>query len=303
MSNVRPLMRYRLAQPVYSVMVVACWLFALSVAHADGEDGFNEKHYQSTFKMVERLLTNSSLALAVAENGKADSDKPTENDARYYFEQAKKAHAAGDKKRAAEMLEKAKKAMFSAGKKAGNSSAHQQKLASDYEKKIDSAKAMLDALKRIHKEKPRGAEGKALEGQIEAGIKEAEQSKQGDDLTRAKLQADAAFLLAKQSVINLRDGDTLVRSLNFANKAEEYHYEIDRNNTHKMLVTLLLAEKLKNPGLKKLVDAQMQEADKFRRQGEAQAAKSQYEEAVKSLEESTKFIIRAIRAAGIYIPG
>ena len=266
---------------------------------------FNEKHYQATYKMVESLLNKSSLALASAQSPDAKSAENGEqaHDARYYFEQAKKAHQAGDKERAAEFLEKAKKAMFSAGKKAGSAKSHQQKLDDDYKKKIESAKAMLDALKRIHKEKPRGEEGVALERQIAEKIDSAEQTRKKSDIASAKQQADAAFLLAKQSVINLRDGDTLVRSLNFATKADEYKYELDRNNTHKMLVTLLLQDKMSNPDIKKRVDAKMQEAAQYRQQAEAKAAKSQFEEAVKLLEESTKYIIHAIRAAGIYIPG
>ena len=38
----------------------------------------------------------------------------------------------------------------------------------------------------------------------------------------------------------MRSGDTLVRSLNFASKEEEYRYEIDRNDTHQMLIKVLV---------------------------------------------------------------
>jgi len=266
---------------------------------ASTPDEFDEKHYQSTYKMVETLINKSSLAVATSQEQSGD----TPQDARYFFEQAKKAHQQGDKQGAAEFLEKAKKAMFSAGKKAGSAESHTQKLSQDFQKKIDSADAMLDALKRIHKEKPRGEEGEQLERQVADKISVAKQSKQQGNIELAKQQADAAFLLAKQSVINLRDGDTLVRSLNFANKAEEYKYELDRNNTHKMLVKLLLQEKMQNADVKKHVDEKMQEAEKYRQQAEAAAGKSQFEEAVGLLEQSTKFIIHAIRAAGIYIPG
>jgi len=259
--------------------------------------GFNEKHYQSTYKMVESLINRSSLASATQAGDEQG------HDARYYFEQAKKAHQAGDKQKASEFLEKAKKAMFSSGKKNGGGKAHQQKLERDFQKKIESAEAMQDALIRIHKEKPRGEEGKQLEQQVADAIDKAKQTKKQGNLPLAKQQADAALLLAKQSVMNLRDGDTLVRSLNFATKEDEYKYEIDRNNTHKMLVKLLLAEKMKNPMIKKRVDAQMEEAAGYRKKAEAAASQKKFEDGVKLLEESTKYVIRAIRAAGIYIPG
>jgi len=263
---------------------------------------FNEKRYQSTYKMVESLIQRSSLA-ATTTSTDAVASGEQEPDARYYFEQAKKAHEQGDKKKASEFLEKAKKAMFSAGKKNGGGKAHQQKLERDFQKRIESAEAMQDALIRIHKEKPRGDEGKQLEQQVADAINKAKETKKQGKLPLAKQQADAALLLAKQSVMNLRDGDTLVRSLNFATKEDEYKYEIDRNNTHKMLVQLLLADKMKNPMIKKRVDEKMEEAAGYRKKAEAAAAKKNFEDGVKLLEESTKYVIHAIRAAGIYIPG
>jgi len=269
----------------------------------DSAAPFNEKHYQSTYKMVESLINKSSIMAASQTPANSADNGETQKDARYYFEQAKKAHEQGDKQRAAELLEQAKKAMFSAGKKAGNSGAHEQKIKQDTDKKIASAEAMLDALKRIHKEKPRGEEGVQLEKQVADKISQSKQSQNQSQNELAKKQADAAFLLAKQSVINLRDGDTLVRSLNFANKEEEYRYELDRNNTHKMLVTLLLQDKMDNPDVKRRVDEKMLEADQFRQKAESAAKQSKFEDAVGLLEESTKYIIHAIRAAGIYIPG
>lgn len=279
------------------------WLYAVwmclflqpLVAVAGSPD--DDQHYQSSLKLVERLLTKSSVAMAVAQSG------DSENDPNYYLQQAKKAHAAGDKKKAMEMLEKAKKAMFKAGKKAGAGKSKQEKLDRDYQKKIESAEAMLDALKRIHKEKPRGEEGEQLEQQVSEKILQAKNAKASGSLTQAKQVADQAFLLARQSVVNLRDGDTLVRSLNFANKEEEYRYELDRNDTHKMLVTLLAKDKMKIPDVKKRVEQRMAKAEGFRQQAETEASARHFDKAVELLEQSTKFIIQAIRAAGIYIPG
>ena len=41
----------------------------------------------------------------------------------------------------------------------------------------------------------------------------------------------------------LRGGDTLVRTLTFESKEEEYAYELDRNETHEMLLRVLVEER------------------------------------------------------------
>jgi cellobiose-specific phosphotransferase system component IIA len=55
--------------------------------------------------------------------------------------------------------------------------------------------------------------------------------------------------------------------------------------------------------LARLVDMNMKIADDLRSQALDQAEQGDFDAAVKTLENSTGQIIRAIRAAGIYIPG
>jgi endonuclease III len=107
----------------------------------------------------------------------------------------------------------------------------------------------------------------------------------------------------KVAVDGVRDGETLVRSLNFANKEEEYHYELDRNDTHLMLVRVLLDEKMKDQRISGQVEPFLEEAGMLRRQAEEQADAGEFEKAVSTLEESTRQVTRAIRSAGIFIPG
>lgn len=259
-------------------------------------------HYEANFKLVEMLLTKSSVAAAVnvANQEPGSEQEPT---AQYYFEKAKDAHKAGNKPLAAEYLEKAKKAMLSAGRKVGAKSSHDEKLRKDYQKRVASTESILDALKRVNQEKQPAVDGNRIEQQISAQLAVAEQFFKAGDLDKANQQANSTFLLAKQSMINLRDGDTLVRSLNFANKEEEYRYELDRNATHKLLVTLLLQDKLSEPTVKAQVDQHMASAESLRADAAAQAKSGGFELAVQTLEKSTQKIIHAIRAAGIYIPG
>ena len=122
--------------------------------------------------------------------------------------------------------------------------------------------------------------------------------------TAGRKALDEAYVAIKVAIENLRGGDTLVRTLSFATKQEEYHYELDRNDSHRMLVTVLLKEKMDaSEGVKKIVQMFMEKSLDLREQAEQIAATGDFDTAVNKLEESTGQIVRAIRGAGIYIPG
>jgi hypothetical protein len=92
--------------------------------------------------------------------------------------------------------------------------------------------------------------------------------------------------------------------LAFASAREEYEYEIDRNETHRMLITVLLADRKDATGaISSDVKALTDKATALRREAEARAAIGDHAGAVKVLEESTRDLVRAIRSGGIYIPG
>jgi len=94
-----------------------------------------------------------------------------------------------------------------------------------------------------------------------------------------------------------------VRSLSFTSKEEEYRYEIDRNDTHRMLVTVLLQDKRGAAGVDAMVERSTLAAAALRKAADEQAARREFDAAVKTLEDSTRELVRAIRAAGVYIPG
>jgi hypothetical protein len=94
-----------------------------------------------------------------------------------------------------------------------------------------------------------------------------------------------------------------VRSLNFANKEEEYNYEIDRNDTHQMLIKVLLEGRRDMPGVESMVSGRVERARQVRTQAEQAAARGDHAAGIKLLEESTGELVKAIRSAGVYIPG
>ncbi len=257
---------------------------------------------EQNLMLAQTLITKSSIAKQVLASQDVEA-KSLQEQAQEYFDKARKASEAGDKEAAKKYINKAKLTMFKAGQKLGNKKSASAKAKQDYEHRYKNVESLFTALQRINKENGRSEKGDKAEEVVKSKMQEAQQTFDKGDVGKAKELIDSAFLSARSSLVELRDGDTLVRSLNFANKEEEYHYEVDRNDTHKMLVSVLLEEKMKNPKTAARVNENMDKAEVLRAEAEQLAKAEKYAEAVEALENSTKQIIRAIRAAGIYIPG
>ena len=138
---------------------------------------------------------------------------------------------------------------------------------------------------------------------VDVLVARASDLEQAGRLDEARRGLDAAYEIAKGAIEELRGGDTLVRTLEFATKEEEYAYELDRNDTHQMLITVLVQEKRASAGVDRMVSTYVERADALRAQAERQAGAGDYAGAVATLEQSTKELVRAIRSAGVYIPG
>jgi hypothetical protein len=162
---------------------------------------------------------------------------------------------------------------------------------------------LLDAQKRIAAEKNAGPRAGELSQRIESLIAQADEMARGGRMADARRTLDDAYMAVRAAIGGMRGGETVVRSLNFANKEEEYRYEVDRNDTHRMLVQVLLKDKRGAAGVDAMVDQSLVASAKLRTQADEQASRREHEAAVKTLEESTRELVKAIRGAGVYIPG
>ena len=218
--------------------------------------------------------------------------------ARELHEQARQAFAAGDLEKTAGLLDASARTMFEAVRLAAPAQVTEGKQRADYQARRDATQALIEAQKRISVEK--GGPGAAEPArQAEALLAEADRMAAAGQLVQARRTLDHAYLTVKVAIGNQREGDTLVRSLSFATAADEYAYEIDRNETHRMLVHLLL----KDRGVDTNVQQALATAARLRAQAEGEAARSDHRGAIHTLEDSTRELVKAIRAAGVYIPG
>ncbi|WP_246265665.1 hypothetical protein [Aromatoleum diolicum] len=254
------------------------------------------------FESVGTLIEKSTAANQIESSGEAAAIEKR-NSAKELYGKAKAAFEAGDLANASALLSSASKTMFDAARLAAPESVTSKKVETDYKNKLESVRALLSAQKRIATEKSNVKESQESSKQIESLIAEAERKAAAGQFPSARTTLEQAYLLAKASVSSMRSGDTLVRSLNFATKEEEYHYEIDRNETHKMLVKVLLEDKLGDAPMSPRVTEFLTSAGALRGEAEAAASRKDFEAGIKLLEQSTSELVKAIRSAGIYIPG
>lgn len=261
---------------------------------------------QLTYQMesVGTLLESSSAARQI-EASKAQDAIARRDRAREIHKAAKAALQTGDLTKAAALLSEVRSTFFDAVRLAAPEEVLAKKLESDYRARLDSVNALLGAYRRVANEK--GSSNKLIAdtvSQIDRLVADAAALAQSGKYKEGRAELDRAYLVAKASISSLRSGDTLVRTLNFANKEEEYHYEIDRNDTHQMLIKVLVEEKrASNPALDQQVQVFVGKARELRGSAESAAAKRDHAQAVRLLEESTAELVKAIRNAGIYIPG
>jgi len=259
---------------------------------------------QFNVESVGKLLESSSAARQI-ESSKAPEALAKRERARELYKTAKMSLHNGELEKANNQLTEVRAAFFEAVRLAAPEEVTAKKLEADYKARLDSVNALLGAYRRVANEK--GSSSKNVNetvAQIDKSVAEAARLAQGGKYKEGRSELDRAYLVAKAGVSSLRSGDTLVRSLNFASKEEEYHYEIDRNDTHLMLIKVLVEEKrANNPALDQQVQGFVVKAKELRTAAETAAAKRDHAQAVKLLEDSTVELVRAIRNAGIYIPG
>lgn len=274
-------------------------VLSLNTAIADPTTATN---MSSRLGYVERLLTESSAARKIEESADPEA-LDLKAKATSHFDNARRFNDSGDVESAQTELREAIQLMTAAVKAANADVAVTGKEASDYARRRESLQALATAHDRIANEKGEKGMNRVLQDKVAADLSAADSLLEQGKPDDARAALDAIYETIKASLESLRGGDTLVRELNFETPEDEYRYELDRNDTHRMLVQILLAEKLEGSPMRATAEKFIGNAEGLRSEAEKMAGTKQFERAIELLEQSTKELIRAIRSAGVYIPG
>jgi len=249
--------------------------------------------------MVHTLLFESSAARRI-ENSDDEPAKLKRQQAISIFEEA---IVPGDIDTRKAKLNDAVALLYASAALVSNNSGSDQKYREDLDRRQRSLDALLLAHERIMVEKGTADEHTLLLADIDADTRAVETLLAANKIDQAREHLDRAYEKTRLSVEQSREGETLLRELKFETPEDEFRYELDRNDTHRMLLTVLLQEKMQNERVKDRVHSYVEEADKLRESATEQASDERFEEAIELLERSTAELVRAIRGAGVYIPG
>lgn len=283
-------------------LLLACLLGACGV-WAGGAAAQDRSQVERRVQSIATLIESSSAARQIESSGVAAARERRDN-ARLIHREAAAALSGGDLAQATKLLDQAAREMVDGARLARPEQITAEKTKRDFEARLDSARALLAAQQRITQEKAAGREAQDAARSIERQIAHAQAVAAQGRYDEARPALDRAYLTARVSIESLRRGDTLVRSLNFASKREEYEYEIDRNDTHRLLIGVLLGDRRDASGtLPPAMQPFSDRAALLRGEAEALAKRGDHAAAIQRLEDSTRELVRAIRSAGIYIPG
>ena len=263
-----------------------------------GETPPDRDQVERRLQSVRTLIEGSSAARQIDASGNAEA-QGQRNKARQLRRLAEEAFGAGDLRSASGLLDDAARQLFEGVRMLAGERDKTENQAAALATRLESARALLAAQKRISAEKS-GAGGADTAKRIEGLLNEAREHLAAQRLGQAQPLVDQAYLMAKASIGAMRGGDTLVRSLNFASKEEEYHYEVDRNDTHQMLLKVLVQKQAGEAGGGREF---VERAAALRRDADAAGKRGDYAAAIRLLEDATRELVRAIRGAGVFIPG
>jgi len=262
----------------------------------------SKESISSRIHNMSKLLNDSSGARQVINSSNSEA-KQRRQKALELYQQASEKLNNGANDDATKLLNQSAKLMFEAIKISTPISLTENKNIMNYGQRKESVIALRDAFNRISDENHEEDSKLKVNRQVEQLITKADGLLNKGENAKARTEIDKAYHLLKVSIESIRSGQTLVRSLKFETKEQEYLYEVDRNDTHSMLISLLVDEKVNTDNVKKKVIKFVEDAGILRQQADAYAADDAYEIAIELLEQSTKQLVRAIRSAGVYIPG
>ncbi len=273
--------------------------FALALLMCGAAWAQDREQLERRLQSVGTLIDSSSVARQIESSGEPAARERRDN-ARLMHREATASFQGGDLPTAARLLDQAAREMMTGARLAKPEQVAGAKAQRDYDARLESARALLTAQQRITQEKGNTPDAVEATRRIEGLIADAGRRAAAGQLAEARSAVDRAYLTARVSIEAMRRGDTLVRTLKFNSPREEYDYEVDRYQTHRMLIQILLAERKEpTPAMQGFID----KAAVLRGDAEANAKRGDHPGAIQRLEAATRELVRAIRAGGLYIPG
>ncbi|HEY5719539.1 MAG TPA: hypothetical protein VIW02_04085 [Gammaproteobacteria bacterium] len=163
--------------------------------------------------------------------------------------------------------------------------------------------AYRQAFDEALKEKGPAAAGLLNGARVDELLLESVELEKSGNPSGAQERLKEANNMVVAALTRIRQNETVVYTLDFRTPADEYRYEQNRHQSYAMLVEQMRqATELGEKALE-LARRYAEAGDKLRLQAEAEAGTGQYEQAIKTMEEANRQLVRALQMMGLSIPG
>ena len=289
-------------QPTKTVLATLVLVVSSFGVQASVEKDIDNASMYNSLQLIESILEKSSVAKRVKQSKSQQAITLLEQ-ARDHYQRAQSLIRQDRLKEAISerdmALQLAMKAARLANQELGDSDKHELE---DYEKRRSSVQVLLAAHRRIAVEKNNLNLDKNLNRVLTPFLQESENFAKRREYQKAIFSLNKAYAMVTSSIENQRAGETLVRSLDFEDKEDEFNYELGRYENYLTLVKMLIDERkvLKLDSTSKPI---WNKAHQQSEQAQSYAVKGDYDRAIAEIDQASKNLINLIRYAGVYIPG
>lgn len=282
-------------------LLVAALLAVPAIAGAQSRVPADAATTGQKAKFVENLVTSSVSVSRIEQSGDTEA-RARLAEARVLVERAKSDLGDGAYESANDKLDQALALVNTEIQRLSGAEvrgAHDRDM---YDRRLNAVNTFLTAYERV-----------AEQGSSRAAAKQAETIR--DLVGKAKREAgqgkykpaieilNEAYTIARGDIRELRQGQTLTRSLDFKTAEEEYDYELGRNQSHFLLLQFALTENTPAGSVTGRINENRTTAEGLRADAEKKAAAGSHPEAIDLLNRSTDILLKTIRMSGIFVPG
>ena len=294
----------RAAAAVAAAAALACAAATAQTVPASNRPAVSAQAVEQKLTMVERLLNQPGMTQRLQSGNEAARSAWTA--ARDLYAHARALAITGLLRGADALLNEAIWEISRAQQAAPDQQARAREERARYTQLHDSVDALLRTYQiGLHPGAVSGRPNDPAERSLQRAMASLEQAR---TLAQAEKHADANKLLDGALAGLLKDsasrlnGQTIVYDRRFGSAKEEFAFELERNRSLEGLVPLALVEFRPPPEAIALIDRYVKQNVGLRQRAETQAAAGDATAGLKTLNEGTDSLQRALQAAGLSVP-
>lgn len=260
---------------------------------------------ESKLRLVKLLLTQSPAVQRIPQSNNAQAIKKLA-DAQVLYAKAQAESSAGHEKVAIERLDEALRQIVSASylvPDIAQQAAHERSQNTALREAIRTFQALQKNLSsRISAAKAQALAAAADSGRIDAMVQKAEALSAAGNQKEANLLLSNAYRIVVSALNKTLMAETFVYDLKYDSPAEEFRHELASNLGYEELIPIALAQSNTTRETATLAERAVQQSRNLRAEAQKQANGGDHKAAVKSLQNATTHLQRALRIAGVVVP-